>query len=561
MRRLPMVIWLVVVLVAVVTGCGGAHRYDGRLMVADSLMRSNPDSALAILESLPVGSLTTEGDRAYHGLLLAQARYKAYVTATSDSDINRALSYYRAHSGEREKLTRAYIYKGAVMEELGHPDSAMYYYKSAEATADEKDYVNLGYINTRIADLYRRYYADEEICFDKFKRALHYHTLSGNKHLQQNCLYNMAMFASISKTDDPNIYLKQATELALELKDEYEYFQCQEMLCRQLLLIEDSLQQTKTIAMRLLKNHPDYINNDLLLDLADVYAKENNIDSSKYYLDYVDELRTNEAFQRIKVRKLIILALLAEKEGKKSVSNHCGDLIRHELDSINNNDDKYRIQNIENKNNFILSSQKDGKIKRMQWLIWTLTIFFIVILMIVAIYHYYKVYSIKSIIKELRCTHDVQPQLDRHQELLEQLDAKDTIIGQFVNNLATFMHTSIDASEKDPPSVIRKRIKETISDITDKNFWKELKTYLDRNYNNIISNIARNPKITDKDLKCIMLMCCRFDYLEIAITLGYTPKYISQKRKEIAKKLGLIVPLQEFLFANMGIEAAEYGLD
>lgn len=45
-----MVIWLVVVLVAVVTGCGGAHRYDGRLVAADSLMRSNPDSALAILQ-------------------------------------------------------------------------------------------------------------------------------------------------------------------------------------------------------------------------------------------------------------------------------------------------------------------------------------------------------------------------------------------------------------------------------------------------------------------------------------------------------------------------------
>ena len=56
-------------------------------------------------------------------------------------------------------------------------------------------------------------------------------------------------------------------------------------------------------------------------------------------------------------------------------------------------------------------------------------------------------------------------------------------------------------------------------------------------------------------------MCCRFDYLEIAITLGYTPKYISQKRKEIAKKLGLAVPLQEYLFANMGIEVAEFGSD
>ena len=32
------------------------------------------------------------------------------------------------------------------MEELGHPDSAMHYYKTAEATAAPDDYFNLAYI-------------------------------------------------------------------------------------------------------------------------------------------------------------------------------------------------------------------------------------------------------------------------------------------------------------------------------------------------------------------------------------------------------------------------------
>ena len=156
MRRLLSGIVIAAVLVAVVTGCGGAHRYDARLVVADSLMQPAPDSALALIEALPPDSLTDEGDRAYRDLLLTQSRYRCYITATSDSGINRALAYYRAHSGEREKLTRAYLYKGAVMEELGHVDSAMYYYKTAEATADAKDYINLGQINAKIADLYRK---------------------------------------------------------------------------------------------------------------------------------------------------------------------------------------------------------------------------------------------------------------------------------------------------------------------------------------------------------------------------------------------------------------------
>ena len=80
-------------LVAVVTGCDRAPRYDSRLVAADSLMQDAPDSALALVEAVAPGSLKAEGDSAYHRLLLTQARYRCYITATSDSDINRALDY------------------------------------------------------------------------------------------------------------------------------------------------------------------------------------------------------------------------------------------------------------------------------------------------------------------------------------------------------------------------------------------------------------------------------------------------------------------------------------
>ena len=167
MEKHQWLIWTMLLLVAVVTGCHRAPRYDSRLVAADSLMHDYPDSALAIIDAVSLDSLATEADHAYRDLLITQARYKCYIVATTDSDINRALAYYQRHSGEREKLTRAYIYKGAVMEELGHPDSAMLYYKHAEANAAPNDYFNLGQINTRIASLYRIYYADKQTCYNK----------------------------------------------------------------------------------------------------------------------------------------------------------------------------------------------------------------------------------------------------------------------------------------------------------------------------------------------------------------------------------------------------------
>ena len=174
MKRLPVVILFLVLLGMVFPGCSGAHRYDSRLTAADGLMQSAPDSALTIIESVCPDSLSAAGDRAYRALLLTQARYRYYITATSDSDINRALAYYRAHPKEREKLTRAYIYKGAVMDELGHPDSAMLYFKQAEITAAPDDYFNLGYVKLRIGELYQALLIQDSAAIIRLQDASHY---------------------------------------------------------------------------------------------------------------------------------------------------------------------------------------------------------------------------------------------------------------------------------------------------------------------------------------------------------------------------------------------------
>ena len=257
MRKFLLGILLMLVLVAAVTGCDGLRRYDARLVRADSLMQANPDSALAIVSA--IDSLAGDANLAYRDLLLTQARYKTYqeITAGDDSAITRALAWYRAHGGEREKLTRAYLYKGAVMQELGHVDSAMYYYKTAEVTADPKDYANLGQINTRIAALYNDYYADSQICYDKNKQALQYYKLTGNKPLQLVCMLNMAGCSGIMHRDGAEQLLNQATELAIELNDSSNYYLCQELLCRQFSYRGKSVAKAKSSVVKFITNSPD----------------------------------------------------------------------------------------------------------------------------------------------------------------------------------------------------------------------------------------------------------------------------------------------------------------
>ena len=66
MRKPVVVISLFLLLfqIGVVTGCRGTRvPDDARLVAADSLLASDPDSALALVEALAPDSLSTEGDR------------------------------------------------------------------------------------------------------------------------------------------------------------------------------------------------------------------------------------------------------------------------------------------------------------------------------------------------------------------------------------------------------------------------------------------------------------------------------------------------------------------
>ena len=210
---------VMVMLGAVVPGCRRAPQYDARLTAADSLLRTDPDSALALVEALDTSDLPAEHDRAYRALLLTQARYKTYVTATSDGDINRALAYYRAHPDDREKLTRAYVYKGAVMDELGHPDSTMLYYKTAESAADPDDYFNLGYTKMRMGALYRDHYAMDGKHIVKYEEALECFKCTDNTHYQLVCMINLGSLYCLKAPVKADSILNVALSMAEQLND------------------------------------------------------------------------------------------------------------------------------------------------------------------------------------------------------------------------------------------------------------------------------------------------------------------------------------------------------
>ena len=301
-----------VVLGAVVPSCGGAHRYDSRLTAADSLIDKDPDSALAILEALSPDSTSPAreegvrsdggvgvdfpdaGDRAYRSLLLTQARYRAFVTATSDSDINQALAYFRAHPADREKLTRAYIYKGAVMDELGHPDSAMFYYKTAEATAGPDDYFNLGYVKMRMGALYRDNHAMDGKHIKKYEEALECFNRTDKNNYKLMCMVKLGSMYCMKYPNKADSLLTAALTLAEQTKDTIKYVGAAQNLIKND-INRDRYEHARGLVQKVMSLERPIINLPFCLYAASTYSCLQMPDSAELFLELVKDVPiTNE---------------------------------------------------------------------------------------------------------------------------------------------------------------------------------------------------------------------------------------------------------------------------
>ena len=117
-------------------------------------MNLHPDSALNMLESISTDSLKTKADRAYHALLLTQARDKNYIVQTDDSLIQVAVRYYDTHENAPLQA-RAYYCWGSLYRDRNDYSQAIDKYtialshingRSENAELKASLYSNLGYL-------------------------------------------------------------------------------------------------------------------------------------------------------------------------------------------------------------------------------------------------------------------------------------------------------------------------------------------------------------------------------------------------------------------------------
>ena len=547
---------LTLLLVAVTTGCDRAPRYDSRLVAADSLMQPAPDSALALVEAVAPGSLKAEGDRAYRDLLLTQARYRCYITATSDSDINRALGYYRQHDGEREKLTRALIYKGAVMEELGHPDSAMAYYKTAETTAAPDDYFNLGYSKLRIAELYQVLSSQDSMAIMRLMDAKRYFELLQDTNYMIVTYGKMGSFSGIRCPDSTKIYLTKAIDLSQQFNPSLQYTYKSKLAG--IYLDEGDYATANKLSMDVLKNGlEDSYDLQFYYYATYSFIKLGQLDSARYVLgitpapvSLVDSMNHYDLLaemaraggdqakfgQYLSRSKDITSRILASKQDQVIAKSEFG----------------FDVKRLENS-----EYNSERKTKRLV-LILILSLLMIIALLVIMkrFYKNYQNYQKEKsqIIQDLENALVGLAEEQEHRKNVSEL-VKYRISA--MNDLYQDVRVRIGYGGKTKTVIplshlfaIMNERNEILTIKPSESFWKKIKLSVDGEFNGIATFVENHyPCLTENDLHLFFLICANISPQIIKLCMNYlNAKTVSNYRKKLVKKMtGQDMSFDEFI--------------
>ncbi len=130
-----------------------------RMYHAEAIMHTAPDSALAIIRSIPDSTLHSAETRALHALLLTQALDKNYLDLTDDSLIVSALDYYSPSPREISLNNFTHIIKEILFPDKHHMMLARFYYarilkNKGEKTAAIAQYRKAEYESIELRDTF-----------------------------------------------------------------------------------------------------------------------------------------------------------------------------------------------------------------------------------------------------------------------------------------------------------------------------------------------------------------------------------------------------------------------
>ena len=550
-------LFIALTLTILAASCSRTPQYDKRLMQADSLITAGQaQAAWDLLASIPDESLNRQSDRAFHALLTTQARYKCYDHFVNADEINKAVNYYEHHKGEREKLTRAYIYKGAVMEELGKPDTAMWFYKRGEAIAvKNKDLLNMGYARLRMGRLYNHHHAYDGSDIVKLENALDAFRHTKNTNYQIVCLRELGSLYRSTRPDTAKKMLNEGIQLAQKTEDTVNTILCISNLAH-FYFMNSSDKACNDTAYQLLQRIKALgLGKQSLFvhtTFANVYSQKGMPESARYFLN----LAGNEIFSNLSQSDSIIYL-----EALSNIAKADGDSITKLYLDVKCADLTFKVMKDPDILNIMYAENDFDKLMQEQQIKNRYTFYAIIAaiflgLLALALVFYRRAHRYDKLVIELK--DQSQSQMNDLTDLqgnISEMKINDERLKGFISSHMNMMREMIETCYHEPNNRIAENMKRIVKfQDNNRDNWVKLYDYIDMEHNNIMTHTREKyPQLNDRDLLLLALTCMGYSYIQTAIIMGYSnATSVSVIKQRLAKKMELDCSLNEYIEMHGG---------
>ena len=535
---------LMAVLLSASISC--SRSVDKRLVLADTLMWTRPDSSLAILNAINRDSLQGDENQAYYALLFIQAQFRCNGNCSSDSLINFALDYY-SDNHNQEHYTRSLIYKGSYFEERANPVEAIKWFKQAEDNADSTDYRNLAQINMRLGNLYYDYYASNNLDLEKFKKALYYYEKLNDKRMVMISLINAANVYRATDSKAAKKLYSRAELLAKEINDSNDLYSI--YINHSILCLNDSipLEEGKYFSKRAWEIAGTFKENCDYYLLGDIYARLGKLDSAEYCLKQ-SVTNENTAYDNVVRYKCMMDIALAKKN--LADYNKYRKLFDHLSDSLEHNKEKYALSKFESDFDTERITAKGKKVNSLNK----------TIIILVALFLVFALVTVALIIVISRKKRKDQQQMidELKEESFGNYEELRSNLADFDNHFSKTMTEKLESLEEIMTSAYNpnqdsksNEVVHKISPIADDDtkFWEGLYAYINIKHNGAMDKIANDfPQLSASDLNFIKLMCCGFSDAAIAVCRNYrNVASVRGRRRKIRDKMGIKGNLTDYI--------------
>ena len=326
-------ILVLLMFLSTIAGCNHRSAIDETMDIADSLMISKPDSALAILKGIPASEIKGEETSARYALLKSMAFDKNYIDTTTFTVLQPAIDYYLQNGNPDEKL-RTYYYQGRIYQNRGEDAAAMLSFMNAsELRKSVKDSLLLGHTLVAQGALYLKQYKISEFIRSN-KEAAEIYDAIGNGVLALNSYSKVINgYILLENKSAADSILKVCNPLLKKIPDG------NQMIFNTILSYTVEFGSNEDIKNFLEKNKDIVQTNDEIMNIAIGYSKIGEYDKAMDMLSLCAPFSSTSDSLRFASIKIDIL----EKQGRYEeaynmycnfsaiLSNSQKELISHDL--------------------------------------------------------------------------------------------------------------------------------------------------------------------------------------------------------------------------------------